>query len=193
MKKFAALVLTLVSLFTFTTVAFAGDEPLYEANEIALELEEIFGYKFEVTLKIKDIPFVEGEDEVYFEIFNSLRDQYYYWNPEHILGQYVLTEESLWELVDTYPTWEMLPWESVAPGRHFWYLIGASEQFSKVIEEEHSLSVNLLSDETLKVIFVVGDEEICQILESGDFAVINDSYVLSQSVLTDLYREWQER
>ena len=192
MKKFAALVLALVLMSLFTTAAMAGDEPLYEANEIALELEKIFGYKSEVTLKIQDNSTLEGPDVVYFEVYNPVREQYYYWDAECILGQYVLTEESFWEMVDTYPSWELLPWESAEAGRHFWFERGAQNEMSKLIGEM-SIRYNKLDDDSMEILLTVGEEEFRQVLELGEFVEVDGDCIVEQSVLTDLYRQWQER
>jgi len=190
MKKVIALVLTLVSLFTFTTIAFAGDEPLYEANEIALELEKIFGYKPEVTLKIQDVPFRDGEDIVYFEVYIPARGQSYYWDAEYILGQYVLTEDSLWEMVDTYPSWELLPWES-ADGMSMWTTGTASDYMANMISTEIVMEYSF-SGEPMAVLTVDGNS-FKRELENGEYIKIDGEWAVNQSVLTDLYREWQER
>lgn len=192
MKKLAALVLALVlSMSLFTTAAMAGDEPLYEADEIALELEKIFGYKSEVTLKIQDNSTLEGPDVVYFEVYNPVREDYYYWDAECIFGQYVLTEESFWEMVDTYPSWEQLPWESTQ-GRHFLFERGAQNEMSKLIGEM-SIRYTKLDEDSMEILLTVGEEEFCRVLEYGEFVEVDGVCIVEQSVLTDLYWNYLER
>ncbi len=194
MKKFAALVLALVlSMSLFTTAAMAGDEPLYEANEIALELEKIFGYKFEVSLNIQDIPTIEGKDEVYFEIYNPLREQSYYWDAECIFDQYVLTEDSLWDMVDTYPSWEMLPWECVDEGRHFWYTGAIYEMMIELLDEEVKITCTKVDEDSVEIVLIVGEEKFCRILKYGEIIWFDGKYAIEQSVITDLYWNVLER
>ena len=192
MKKFAALVLVLVlSMSLFTSVAMAGDEPLYEAEGIALELERIFGYKCEVVLKIQDVPPIEGEDEVYFEIYNPIREQSYYWEPQNIFGQYVLTEESFWDMVDTYPSWELLPWE-IVEGRTFWFEAGVVKEMSKVVELV-SVAFTKVDEDSVEMLLILGEEEFNRVLELGEFIFVDDQYAVEQSVLTDCYWNFLER